>query len=693
MTTICNRIVCFLILLASTCLGAAETSSISSNLMAPAVNQSFTVTVTMTATAGYSCWGQALTWDTSKVRLDSQEGLSSPLGTVVADSRTLSVIQASGQVRTGGYYQAAGPSYPDHGADTGAVAVFNFTRIAGGSTTLNCPVKSSGEPFGLVFINAAGAERSPTASALTLDEPLVTQAPVITSTAVTTATANITYTYDVNASGTPVPTYSLATAPAGMTINTTTGVITWTPTSASNAAVTVQAANGVDPVATQSFTIVVEAASNGDAADRISVNIGAPIMAVSESAGVVPETHWTTITSETSSALIDGNGTATSATHAFTSPNWGWATNNEITDVAGNQRMLRGYIDQTLGVSHDISDIPFTTYDLYLYFDRDNNTGIASFVHKFTITDGVGTVLAGPFFARDPANTAFSGFVEVPVSSTTDLQGATPAGNYLHITGLTASSIHIVVGASSDSWGQSGFSRSGIGGFQIIRSSSLATVATPTFTPAPGTYSAAQSVTVATSTAGATIHVTTDGSTPTALSASYTGPISVTSTTTIKALATATGMTNSAVSSAMYTITIPPPPPSSAGTPTFTPAPGTYSSAQTVTITCDTAGATIYFTTDGSTPSLSSAAYTGPINVASTTTIQALSTANLMSNSAVSSARYILVPGTTTGTTSPNGTLFEENGGGCGGGNLTGLFIMMASILGLRQLQRGRATP
>lgn len=84
-------------------------------------------------------------------------------------------------------------------------------------------------------------------------------APVITSTADTTAVVGAPYSYDVDASGTPAPTYSLTANPAGMTINGTTGVISWTPGPVASANVTVQAANGVLPNATQSFTITVAA--------------------------------------------------------------------------------------------------------------------------------------------------------------------------------------------------------------------------------------------------------------------------------------------------------------------------------------------------------------------------------------------------------------------------------------------------
>lgn len=58
-------------------------------------------------------------------------------------------------------------------------------------------------------------------------------------------------------------------------------------------------------------------------------------------------------------------------------------------------------------------------------------------------------------------------------------------------------------------------------------------------------------------------------------------------------------------------------------TPTFSPAGGTFTTAQTVTISCSTSGATIYYTIDGSTPSESSTTYNGPITISETTTLKA----------------------------------------------------------------------
>ena len=58
--------------------------------------------------------------------------------------------------------------------------------------------------------------------------------------------------------------------------------------------------------------------------------------------------------------------------------------------------------------------------------------------------------------------------------------------------------------------------------------------------------------------------------------------------------------------------------------PTFSPAAGTFTTAQTVTLSCATTGATIYYTLDGTEPTDSSTEYTNAIAVSTTTTIKAI---------------------------------------------------------------------
>jgi hypothetical protein len=163
--------------------------------------------------------------------------------------------------------------------------------------------------------------------------------------------------------------------------------------------------------------------------------------------------------------------------------------------------------------------------------------------------------------------------------------------------------------------------------------------ATPTFNPAGGSYATAQSVTITDTTAGASIRYTLDGSTPTATSALYAAPVSITATTTLKALAIASGFTNSAVASATYTITASV---NQVAAPTFSPAGGSYATAQSVTITDTTAGASIRYTLDGSTPTATSTLYSGAISVATSKTINAIGIKSGLTNSAVASATYAI---------------------------------------------------
>ena len=77
-------------------------------------------------------------------------------------------------------------------------------------------------------------------------------------------------------------------------------------------------------------------------------------------------------------------------------------------------------------------------------------------------------------------------------------------------------------------------------------------------------------------------------------------------------------------------------------TPVIAPAAGSYTSAQTITITDTTAGAQIYYTQDGSTPTTGSTAYTGPFSISSSQTIQAIAAMSGALNSAVASAAYTI---------------------------------------------------
>jgi uncharacterized repeat protein (TIGR03803 family) len=163
--------------------------------------------------------------------------------------------------------------------------------------------------------------------------------------------------------------------------------------------------------------------------------------------------------------------------------------------------------------------------------------------------------------------------------------------------------------------------------------------ATPTFMPPAGTYSAPQNLSINDATAGATIYYTTNGTNPTQSSAVYAGPISVTSTETVKAMALASGGLKSTVANALYKIVLP-----IAEAPEFSPPAGSYNSEQNVTISDSTVGATIYYTTDGTTPTQNSSVFAGTISVASSTTIKAIAEASGYTQSVLTAAAYTILP-------------------------------------------------
>ena len=166
-----------------------------------------------------------------------------------------------------------------------------------------------------------------------------------------------------------------------------------------------------------------------------------------------------------------------------------------------------------------------------------------------------------------------------------------------------------------------------------------ARAASPLFTPQPGTYASPLKVTISDATQNASIFYTTDGKTkPTTSSSLYTGQITINQSSVIQAIATASGYQPSTISSASYTIA------PAVATPSFKPLGGAYGAAQVVSLSSATPGSSIYYTANGTTPTLSSAKYSVPIAVtASGTTIKAFAAAPGYATSPVTSATYTLV--------------------------------------------------
>lgn len=134
----------------------------------------------------------------------------------------------------------------------------------------------------------------------------------------------------------------------------------------------------------------------------------------------------------------------------------------------------------------------------------------------------------------------------------------------------------------------------------------------------------------------AEIYYTTDGSVPNAGSTQYTTPVLVNINTTIKAIAIASGFLDSEIMTKSYRV--------AAAAPTADPPGGTYPASQSVALSSQTAGAAIYYTTDGSPPSVISTLYAGPIAVESTTTIKAFAIKSGMNASNSAEFTYTISP-------------------------------------------------
>jgi len=264
---------------------------------------------------------------------------------------------------------------------------------------------------------------------------------------------------------------------------------------------------------------------------------------------------------------------------------------------------------------------------------------------------GDGTFEAGPTLATgiNPVNVAtgnFSGtgFADLAVTNqdiaaTTGSTLTVQAAELTQTASATATKIATVGSGShlvdADYLGDSLYNTS-TSTTTSLMGTTLPTVVSPVLSPAGGTYVSAQNVTILDGTTGATIYYTTNGTTPTTASTKYAGAIPVSASETIKAIAVATGSTTSAVASAAFVIEKP------AATPAFSPVAGNYTTAQSVKITDATAGATIYYTINGSTPTTASTKYTAAISIATSETIKAIAVATGFTASAAASAAYVV---------------------------------------------------
>jgi hypothetical protein len=145
-------------------------------------------------------------------------------------------------------------------------------------------------------------------------------------------------------------------------------------------------------------------------------------------------------------------------------------------------------------------------------------------------------------------------------------------------------------------------------------------------------------VTLSTATPGADIYYTTNGTTPSTSSTRYAGAIALSVDTTIKAIATKTGLTPSTVSIYTYVIN------SAVASPTANPTSGSYTGIQLVALSTVTPGAAIRYRITSNTGSWGSwQDYTAPITVSRARNIEAFATKFGLSPSGTVSFQYAIV--------------------------------------------------
>ena len=160
--------------------------------------------------------------------------------------------------------------------------------------------------------------------------------------------------------------------------------------------------------------------------------------------------------------------------------------------------------------------------------------------------------------------------------------------------------------------------------------------AMPCYNLPSSTYTSPISLVISTITVGATIRYTTDGTVPSETHGLvYNGPVTISINTAVQAIAYLSGMTDSMINHRTFDI--------QCVAPTFSLANGTYTGAQTVTLSTTTAGAAIRYTLDGSTPSETNGlVYSVPVTVSSTSTLQAIAYLPYLLDSSVAAHCYVI---------------------------------------------------
>ncbi len=281
----------------------------------------------------------------------------------------------------------------------------------------------------------------------------VNMLPEINSSISAYGAVNKAFSYQITATGSPT-TFSATGLPGGLSLNTSNGAITGTPTEIGTRIVTLGASNS-NGTGMTTITLTVTDASIGVQ----FIGTGTALLA-SDVAGVpaVIQNNWNPISGKTFTNLVlkDNAGAATTTTLAGNATGTYIATNG-FAAGSGDGKLASGevYNGNITTDTHSMtfSGIPYARYDVYVYGENDypgRNT-------VFSLTPSGGVAL----FKSLQSKILLYNWIES--TNTWDGTGTAPTlpvADYVRFTGLTASSFTLKFGAAGNG---------GMNGVQIVR--------------------------------------------------------------------------------------------------------------------------------------------------------------------------------------------------------------------------------
>jgi hypothetical protein len=214
-------------------------------------------------------------------------------------------------------------------------------------------------------------------------------------------------------------------------------------------------------------------------------------------------------------------------------------------DAAGD---IGGTYADTGGLNHGFVYMAGSATPTFTTFDVPGAGSTGFLAGTVALGMNAGGDISGLYTDTNGSRHGFTRTANGAITAPIDAPGAATTGMLSGTVLISINTLDDVTGTFADVNGV-------FHGFVLTRASvGPPAAATPTFSPPAGTYSTPQLVTISDTTPGATIHYTTDNTTPTTSSPVFNTAIAVNSTETIQAIAAANGFSNSAVASATYII-------------------------------------------------------------------------------------------------------------------------------------------